>query len=406
MNDKLVSNINNSEEGGISSVWLKAAVVGGLWATIEIIIGSFFHNLRIPFAGSILAANGTILLIAFYQMWPVKGLIWRAGLIAALMKSISPSAVILGPMIGILSEAFIIEFFVRFFGNNLISLSIAGSLSVSSAFLHKIFSLLLLYGLNIVKIYVNIFHFATKQISIENANPWVLIIIIVVVYIMLGIISAFTGFIIGLKTNIIHKPKKDYILEKLKSNNILVVNKDQSFSLILFFIHLFVIPSGLLLLNYFDLIYSGIFISIYTVLCIYRYKRSLRRLQKPIFWIQLFVLTFLAGIFWNGFNSGNSFFETDGLLIGLEMNIRAIFVVIAFSSFGVELRNPAIKDFLFKKGFDKIYKALGLSFSALPVMIEAMPNPKYFLLHPFESVSNMMIHAREWLIVFEKENVD
>jgi len=291
----------------------KAAVVGGLWATIEIIIGSFFHNLRIPFAGSILAANGTILLIAFYHMWPVKGLIWRAGLIAALMKSISPSAVILGPMIGILSEAFIIEFFVRFFGNNLISLSIAGSLSVSSAFLHKIFSLLLLYGLNIVKIYVNIFHFATKQISIENANPWILIIIIVIVYIMLGIISAFTGFIIGSRTNIIHESKKDYILEKLKSNNILVVNKDQSFSLILFFIHLLVIPSGLLLLNYFDLIYSGIFILIYTVLSIYRYKRSLRRLQKPIFWIQLFVLTFLAGIFWNGFNSGNSFFETDGL---------------------------------------------------------------------------------------------
>ncbi|HPT04887.1 MAG TPA: hypothetical protein PLG86_07070, partial [Bacteroidales bacterium] len=63
----------------LSDVWLKAAVVGGLWASVEIIIGSFLHNLRIPFAGSILASFGTIFLVAFFQLWPVKGLIWRAG---------------------------------------------------------------------------------------------------------------------------------------------------------------------------------------------------------------------------------------------------------------------------------------------------------------------------------------
>lgn len=140
----------------IESVWLKAAVAGGLWASVEIIIGSFFHNLQIPFAGPILAANGTILMIAFYQVWQQKGLIWRAGLICALMKSVSPSAIILGPMIGILSEALIIETAIRLMGNNLVALSIGGALSVSTAFIHKVVGLLILYGLNIVKIYVNI----------------------------------------------------------------------------------------------------------------------------------------------------------------------------------------------------------------------------------------------------------
>jgi len=60
----------STKEIQLNSIWLKAAVVGGLWASVEIIIGSFFHNLRIPFAGSILATNGTILAIAFYQIWP------------------------------------------------------------------------------------------------------------------------------------------------------------------------------------------------------------------------------------------------------------------------------------------------------------------------------------------------
>ncbi len=113
-------NYASSKHLQLKSVWLKAAVLGGLWASVEIIIGSFFHNLRLPFGGTILAANATILMIAFYQMWPEKGLIWRAGLIAALMKSISPSAIILGPMIGIMSEALIIEMFLRVFGNNLV----------------------------------------------------------------------------------------------------------------------------------------------------------------------------------------------------------------------------------------------------------------------------------------------
>jgi len=389
----------------LKPVWLKAAVLGGLWASVEIIIGSFFHNLRLPFAGTILAANATILVIAFYQMWPEKGLIWRAGLIAALMKSISPSAIILGPMIGIMSEALAIELFIRFFGNNLISLSIAGALSVSSALIHKVVSLLILYGLNIVKIYVNIFHYFSKQLRIENADPWILVIIVVGVYLILGTISSFMGIKVGKMSAGMEIQNQGFVAGKNQSDNILAINPRQTFSLVLFYVHIVLIPTGLFVLNGFPLIYSTIFVLVYSALCVFRYKNSLRRLKKPIFWIQLFILTFLAGIFWNGFNAEGSFFDAEGLLIGFKMNIRAIFVVIAFSSFGVELRNPVIRDLLFNKGFDKIYSALGLSFGALPVMIEAMPKPRVFLRHPIRSFSNMMLHAREWLWVFESASL-
>jgi hypothetical protein len=399
-----VSEMGSTKEIQLNHIWLKAAVVGGLWASVEIIIGSFFHNLRIPFAGSILATNGTILAIAFYQMWPEKGLIWRAGLITALMKSISPSAVILGPMLGILTEALILELFIRFLGNNLISLSIAGALSVSSAFIHKVISLLILYGLDIVRLYADIFHFAAKQLRINNANPWDLIIALISVYIILGVVAAFVGIYIGKKSKEFISEKREksgYKLNSVTNNDILVVNKKQKFSLSLFFIHLTLIPAGLLIINITKLEWAVVFITIYSFACILRYKNSLRRLRKPVFWIQLFILTFLAAIFWNGFHSSGSFFDFAGLEVGLEMNFRAIFVVIAFSSLGIELRNPVIKDFLFNKGMSKIYLALGLSFSALPVMIEAMPKPLYFLRHPVNSFSEMMMQANEWLTVFE-----
>ncbi|MCF8367524.1 MAG: hypothetical protein K9G76_00685 [Bacteroidales bacterium] len=387
----------------LKPIWLKAAILGGLWASIEIIIGSFFHNLRLPFAGTILAANSTILMIAFYQMWPEKGLIWRAGLIAALMKSVSPSAIILGPMIGIMSEALIVEFFIRVFGNNLVSLSIAGALSVSSALIHKVGSLLILYGFNIVKLYVDIFKYLAKQISIENPDPWLLLIIVSSVYLLFGITSALVGYRIGKNTLGKKFESRGFRPKIVSKDNLLAIDPQQKFFVGLFFVHVLLIPTGLVLLNYVPLVYGMIFILVYSMFCIYHYKRSLRRLKKPVFWGQLFLLTFLAAIFWNGFNNHESFFNVEGLLVGLEMNLRALFVVIAFSAFGVELRNPVIRDFLFKKGFDKIYAALGLSFTALPVMIEAMPRPKYFLLHPIESFSNMMKHAKEWLNVFEQK---
>ncbi len=385
----------------LDSVWLKAAVVGGLWASVEIIIGSFFHNLRIPFAGSILAMNGTLLMVAFYQLWPEKGLIWRAGLICALMKSISPSAVILGPMIGIMMEALIIEIFIRFLGNNIISLAIAGALSVSSALFHKVASLLILYGFNIVNIYVDMFHYFTKQLGIHDADPWILILTVSATYTILGVTSAISGYIIGRRSLTMDFENKGYLPEKIDKQNILSIDPHQKFSVVLFFVHLVFIPAGLMAMNFLQPIFTVPVILAYSFFCVYKYKRSLRRLLKPVFWMQLLFILLLASINWKEISNGGAVFGLRGLGIGLEMILRAVFVVVAFSSLSVEMRNPVIRDVLFKKGFDKIYMTLGLSFSALPVMISAMPKPRYFLWNPGKSFSIMMIQAKEWLMVFE-----
>lgn len=74
----------------VSDKWIKASVLTGLWAGVEIIAGSFLHNLKIPFSGTFLTLISIILVIGFFQIWPKYGIIWRAGLITALMKSISP----------------------------------------------------------------------------------------------------------------------------------------------------------------------------------------------------------------------------------------------------------------------------------------------------------------------------
>ena len=182
-----------------NELWLKAAVVGGLWASVEIIIGSFLHNTRIPFAGSILAFFGTVLLIGFYQLWPQRGLIIRAGLITALMKSVSPSALILGPMTGIFMEALLVELFILLLGNNLPAYTISGVFSLSSALFHKIISIIIVYGFNIVTIYVNIINFGLKQIGISAASDWQILTALLAVYFTMGSLAGMLGYLIGKK---------------------------------------------------------------------------------------------------------------------------------------------------------------------------------------------------------------
>ena len=86
------------------------------------------------------------------------------------------------------------------------------------------------------------------------------------------------------------------------------------------------------------------------------------------------------------------------------MNFRAIFVVVAFSSLGVEFKNPTIRKFLFKHGFQVIYQVLELSFAALPLIIQSMPKAKIFLRSPIQSLTTMLSQADYWLEMFEKEN--
>ena len=109
--------------------WQKAALLGSVWASLEIVVGSFLHNMTFPFTGTILSGLGIALLIAGHSLWKEKGIVWRAGLICAVMKSVSPSAVIFGPMIGIAAEAFIVEIAIRMLGANAFGYIIGGNLN-------------------------------------------------------------------------------------------------------------------------------------------------------------------------------------------------------------------------------------------------------------------------------------
>ena len=156
----------------VPAVWSRAAVYGSLWAASEIVVGSFLHNLRIPFAGSLLAAFGVLIMTAGHRARPERGLIWRSALICALMKSISPSAVILGPMIGIAMEGALLETCVRLSGGRAAGYVAGGALAVSWALVQRVLNALVSFGPDVVRLYVEAYSFAARALGVSSIGPF------------------------------------------------------------------------------------------------------------------------------------------------------------------------------------------------------------------------------------------
>ncbi len=382
-----------------NDIWLKAAVVGGLWASLEIIIGSFLHNARLPMAGSTLAFFGTILLIGYSQIWTDRGLIIRAGLVTAIMKSVSPSAIILGPMMGIMLEAIMIELALLLVGRNIVGYLFAGILSVSSALFYKIFSMLIFYGYDLIQVYINIINYGLKQFRFSEADPIEVLIVLLGFYLVMGILAAVLGYYAGRKAiNLgINDESGDLGASSGLKNDFFRIESNQKTSITLLIVHIVVIPAGLFLINMEYNWTRFLFVFAYIILVGVKYRKALRKLRKPVFWMQLLIIVVLSSLFWQSDKDDIFFFNLDGLYAGLEMMVRALFVIVGFTAISVELRNYKVKSFLMKVGMGQFYQSIGLAFSALPLMISMLPKSKEIIYHPIKSLLLPLKMADKWL---------
>jgi hypothetical protein len=70
----------------------------------------------------------------------------------------------------------------------------------------------------------------------------------------------------------------------------------------------------------------------------------------------------------------------------------------------VELLNEHVRSFLFRIGFGRFYKGIGLAFGSLPVMIGLLPSSKEILHSPVKSLLKPLVMANQWLEIFRKED--
>jgi nucleoside-triphosphatase THEP1 len=382
----------------ISDVWLKASILGAVWAASEIILGSFLHNLRIPFNGHILTAIGLILMISASYLWKDKGLFWRAGLISALMKTLSPSAVIFGPMIAIFAEGVLFEFTTRVFGRNFVGFLIGASLAMTWILVQKIANFIIFYGMNIVEIYTALMEYAERQLKMQFDLVWAPILFLLVIYVIFGLIAVVIGMRIGKSVG---KGNDVSLLDYEKNHWNFSTNDNRTvfpYSLVWLLINLVLLVVTLILINKADtpimwLIAFGVVVGI-IALWTKRYKRGLRQLSKPSFWIFFVIITMLSAFVITYVQGGKEQW-VEGLIIGLKMNFRAAMVIVGFAVLGQELYNPKIRSFFAGTSFKQLPIAMELAFESLPFVVSHLPEIKTFFKHPDELVRRLMRHAEE-----------
>jgi nucleoside-triphosphatase THEP1 len=368
-------------EHRLSEKWIKASIAGTIWAASEIVLGSFLHNLKVPFSGNILTAIGIVILISISYLWTDKGLFWRAGLICALMKTMSPSAVIFGPMIAIFTEAFLLGLSVSLLGRTIAGYAIGSMLAMSWNLVQKIINYIIFYGSDIVGVYSDFLKYAQKQLDIKTDIVWLPIIVLLIVYALFGLLAAVTGIRVGRK--MLKQPVQDLpesinkTSEELPHNGIPEFN----YSIAWLFLNIGLIICSFILLGQTTWIVWSLTITGIVIIWSVRYKRALRQLSKPKFWVFFVFITLVTAFVFTKAQPGeNSLLK--GLMAGVQMNFRAVLIIVGFSVLGTELYNPVVRNFFLKTSFKNLPLALELSAESLPSFIANIPDLKTLIRNP------------------------
>jgi nucleoside-triphosphatase len=123
---------------------------------------------------------------------------------------------------------------------------------------------------------------------------------------------------------------------------------------------------------------------------ILKYKRALRQLLRPKFWIFFVALTMLTSFVFSQLQSKTL---SEAFLIGIEMNFRATLLLLGFSVLGTELYNPKIGSFFAKTYFKKLPFALEIASESLPQVISNIPDFKIIIKNPTQIVSQLIAFA-------------
>lgn len=376
------------------SVWSRAAALGSLWAAFEIVVGSFLHNLRVPFAGTIMATASVLLLAAAAQVWEVKGLLWRAGLVCALMKSVSPSAVLLGPMIGIFAEGVILQIALSLLGRGWLGCMVGGAFAVSYTLLHKIVALTFTYGIDLVRVFTGIVRFASKVTGWQGLQPANVLFTLVMVQSAMGVAAGLAGWYVGQRVREQHTEEQGKFVARERGNSVAPFHRaeENNRSLVLLFTWLLLLPMGLQLIGTASLPLSVGMTAMAAGGAILRYRRVAKRFVNVRLWLEM-VLVLLLSALALGAASGQI---AEGLEAGARMALRAVLVVALFGAIGIEITHPRILRGLSKGRLAVVHAAVLWGFRALPAFLASIPDIKEVFRRPTSVFSYLFEEVDSW----------
>jgi nucleoside-triphosphatase THEP1 len=277
-------------------------------------------------------------------------------------------------------------------------------LAMSWNLFQKIANYIIYYGSNIIEVYNNLVKLAQKQLNIQTDIAWVPIIILLIIFALFGFVAGVTGIIVGRK--MLKQPITDFKNLRNESAKKIPDKSPNKFnySLSWLFFDVVLIIISFILLNKASWIIWSVTITVIIIIWSLRYKRALRQISKPKFWIFFVLITLIAAFAFTKAQNGENSWQ-QGLLTGLQMNFRAAVIIVGFSVLGTELFNPVVRNFFSKTSIKNLPLALELSVESLPSFISSIPDFKSMLKNPVSIFYQVISQADRRLIEIKSKNI-
>ncbi|MFN2216210.1 MAG: hypothetical protein ACK2TS_04635 [Anaerolineales bacterium] len=174
------------------------AVFGTLWGISEITMGSVLHTLNIPFTGAFLAAIGLMIALVGRVFVPRKGSTLFIGLIAMLLKLFNLGGIVIGPMLGIFSEAILAEIVLTLFGKpRRISLIVAGASGVIFTLIQPFITGPLLFGRTLFVVWLDLIDLGSRFLGLNESAIFLIVGGLLLIYLIIGSVAGWLAWLIA-----------------------------------------------------------------------------------------------------------------------------------------------------------------------------------------------------------------
>jgi nucleoside-triphosphatase THEP1 len=300
-------------------------------------------------------------------------------------------------------EGLLMEVGVRLLGGGTLGYLVGGALAMSWTLGHRIVTLVVTYGPDLVRLYADLVALAERQVGAIPLGPWGPLVALAILNLAVGAGAALVGMRLGRSVPERAGPGGRVADAPTGVGRPRVVPGGRvTPSLPFLVLWAVALPAGLLGLAKLSLAWKAVLVLGAVALGIGRYRGVLRRLGKPGFWVGLLLLTMLAGAVVSALADETGGGWLHGLALGAGMSLNAVFVTLGFAALSTELAHPLLRGWLERAGGGRLHHAVQAAFATLPAVVGALPGGREFVRSPLRTLGQLLGRTDEWLAALEE----
>jgi hypothetical protein len=276
-------------------------------------------------------------------------------------------------MMAIIAQATIMEAVLLVGRRTWAGYLIGGGLAMAWNLFHRILNSIVLYGGTLIELYKSLVSYLVSQTGWETEGYWAPVLALASIFFVTGMAAATAGILIskaGTNAPLQWKvsPKHTAASEEASTDSL-----PSGWILIRLTGMLLVLIGGIYTAARMPLVVAAPTLLLFLTMVWHYDKRLLRRFTtKRGFWISMGIMLLLSGLLLDKTDNGPAF-SIAGMQSGLQMMMRAMYVITGFGLISKELRRQSIMQWFESKNMRSFLSAIRIAFQTTPLLIESLP---------------------------------